>query len=144
MLSDADAESSSRDGALAEDNKRLQEMLHAALRREAEALRRVKHLSELLGECRVNCGTPSSGPERRLTIAPISPVAAVSVSVCCAVADGVALDGGRLDWETPGTWEASESLPHSQVSHLSTGTSIIGTVSSVHACRALTATGVLV
>ena len=48
---------------LAEDNKRLQEMLHAALRREAEALRRVKHLSELLGECRVASRTPSSGPD---------------------------------------------------------------------------------
>ena len=33
---------------LAEDNKRLQEMLHSALRREAEALRRVKHLSAML------------------------------------------------------------------------------------------------
>jgi hypothetical protein len=56
-------------GALAEDNKRLQEMLHSALRREAEALRRVKHLSDLLSECRVaSCGTPSSGPERRLPV----------------------------------------------------------------------------
>ena len=53
---------------LAEDNKRLQEMLHAALRREAEALRRVKHLSELLAEYRgVGSGsrTPSSGPDRK-------------------------------------------------------------------------------
>ena len=52
---------------LREDNKRLQEMLHAALRREAEALRRVKHLSELLAEYRVNGSrTPSSGPDRML------------------------------------------------------------------------------
>lgn len=55
-------------GALAEDNKRLQEMLHSALRREAEALRQVKHLSELLSECRVAYSrTPSSGPERMYT-----------------------------------------------------------------------------
>ena len=51
------------EGDVAEDNKRLQEMLHAALRREAEALRRVKHLSELLTECRAGSGTPSSGPD---------------------------------------------------------------------------------
>ena len=51
---------------LAEDNKHLQEMLHSALRREAEALRRVKHLSDLLSECRLaNSGTPSSGQERK-------------------------------------------------------------------------------
>lgn len=65
---DAETESLSQ-GALAEDNKRLQEMLHSALRREAEALRRVKHLSDLLSECRVaSSGTPSSGPERRLYV----------------------------------------------------------------------------
>lgn len=52
---------------LAEDNKRLQEMLHAALRREAEALRRVKHLSELLAECQLTGSvSPSSGTERKL------------------------------------------------------------------------------
>lgn len=47
--------------ALADDNRRLQDMLHSALRREAEALRRVKHLSDLLSECRVR--TPSSGQD---------------------------------------------------------------------------------
>ena len=50
--------------ALADDNKRLQDMLHSALRREADALRRVKHLSDLLSECRVS--TPSSGQDCKL------------------------------------------------------------------------------
>lgn len=63
---DSETESKSQNAsALAEDNKRLQDMLHSALRREAEALRRVKHLSELLSECRVtNSRTSSSEPER--------------------------------------------------------------------------------
>lgn len=63
---DSETESKSQNAsALAEDNKRLQDMLHSALRREAEALRRVKHLSELLSECGVaNSGTSSSEPER--------------------------------------------------------------------------------
>ena len=66
MWRDAESGSLSQGAdALAEDNKRLQEMLHSALSREAEALKRVKHLSELLSECRAaNSGTPSSGPER--------------------------------------------------------------------------------
>ena len=70
-------------GALAEDNKRLQEMLHSALRREAEALRRVKHLSNLLSECRVaSSGTPSSGPERRLSVCALTTLIYVKVRVC--------------------------------------------------------------
>lgn len=67
---DSETESISQSAsALADDNKRLQDMLHSALRREAEALRRVKHLSELLSECRVaNSGTSSSEPERMFLI----------------------------------------------------------------------------
>ena len=123
MLRDAESESESQDaGALAEDNKRLQDMLHAALRREAEALRRVKHLSELLSECRVNCGTPSSGPERRAraTLSPTCVCVCLCV-FCDVVAEGVGLDGRRLDWEVKPVWETTEtwdSVPHSQVSLL--------------------------
>ena len=53
--------------SVTDDNKRLQEMLHSALRREAEALRRVKHLSDLLSEYRqTNSGTPSSVQECKI------------------------------------------------------------------------------
>jgi hypothetical protein len=81
-------------GALSEDNKRLQEMLQSALRREAEALRRVRHLSELLAECRMaGSRTPSSGPD---------------------AADGMVAEG---QWRMM-DWESSDlgSAPHSQSS----------------------------
>lgn len=41
------------------DNRRLQELLHQALRREAEALRKLKHLSLQLAEFRATCRTPT-------------------------------------------------------------------------------------
>ena len=98
-------------GALAEDNKRLQEMLHSALRREAEALRRVKHLSELLSECRAR--TPSSGPELGVRTPSSGPELG-------AVTDSVTVEGQwsrREDWETAaGSWEDRDgSAPQSQV-----------------------------
>ena len=43
------------------ENRRLQELLHQALRREAEALRKLKHLNEtLLAGGDPACGTPTS------------------------------------------------------------------------------------
>ena len=80
---------------LAEDNKRLQEMLHAALRREAEALRRVKHLSELLAEYRaVGSRTPSSGPDRKCRSSLRRLVSRVALK-CQIVWRRIRLGGGR-------------------------------------------------
>ena len=44
---------------LVADNRRLQDLLHQALRREAEALRKLKHLSLQLAELRATCRTPT-------------------------------------------------------------------------------------
>ena len=111
---DSETESKSQNAsALAEDNKRLQDMLHSALRREAEALRRVKHLSELLGECRItNSRTSSSDPER-MSLLHISYIFEVlyylhssepeSATVSPSLAEGSW--GGRGDWRTRPVWE---------------------------------------
>ena len=53
--------SSAEPGGGAMENRRLQELLHQALRREAEALRKLKHLNEtLLAGGDPACGTPTS------------------------------------------------------------------------------------
>lgn len=117
---DSETESISQSAsALAEDNKRLQDMLHSALRREAEALRRVKHLSELLSECRVaNSGTSSSEPERMLLLQ--HPLVVLLIASTAADGATVGIWGTRPVWETRTGWEVGDSdhgsAPLSQVS----------------------------
>lgn len=109
---DSETESTTQNAsALAEDNKRLQDMLHSALRREAEALRRVKHLSELLSECRVaNSGTSSSEPERmsplHLSFSSFVLLIVSTEAESATVAPSLAERGWVGNWGTRPVWEA--------------------------------------
>lgn len=94
---------------LLEDNRRLQEMLHLALRRETEALRKLKHLSEQLTEVRQStssCSSPTAPTPTDGKDPPQLPGVggrSVNVSVC-----SVAMF--RVESPVGDVWEGSSDL----------------------------------